>query len=358
MTELSRSSRTALVLGATGGVGGAIARALADHGWSVRAMVRDPARASVGWPAARLTPDFVSGDAMVREDVIRAARQGRPAEIIVHAVNPPGYRDWDKLVLPMIDNTIAAARAVDGARVVLPGTVYNYDPAVTPAISAATPQTAKTRKGRIRVALEQRLADAAPDVPSLILRAGDFLGPGARSSWVSQAMLTAGAPVRKITTMAKGVPHAYAYLPDLAEAFAQLLDSPDRLLPHECLQFEGLWDADGRTLVETIRGVVGRSVPERSFPWWLMRLAAPFGGFPREAIEIEPVWRHPMRLDNTRLVELLGAEPRTPLSLAIEQSLADIGCLPDATAAPSHTCALYLSSKSHHLKADPRSRTP
>jgi len=201
-------------------------------------------------------------------------------------------------------------------------------------ISAVTPQTATTRKGRIRVALEQRLADAAPDVPSLILRAGDFFGPGARSSWVSQAMLTPGAPVRKVTSMAKGVPHSYAYLPDLAEAFAQLLDKPRRLSSHECLQFEGVWDADGRTMVNTILAVVGRDVPERSFPWWLMRLAAPFGGFPREAIEIEPVWRHPMRLDNTRLVDLLGAEPRTPLSLAMERSLTDIGCLPDAPAAP------------------------
>ncbi|WP_292294896.1 hypothetical protein [Marivita sp.] len=197
-----------------------------------------------------------------------------------------------------------------------------------------TPQTATTRKGRIRVALEQRLADAAPDVPSLILRAGDFFGPGARSSWVSQAMLTPGAPVRKVTSMAKGVPHSYAYLPDLAEAFAQLLDKPRRLSSHECLQFEGVWDADGRTMVNTILAVVGRDVPERSFPWWLMRLAAPFGGFPREAIEIEPVWRHPMRLDNTRLVDLLGAEPRTPLALAMQRTLADIGCLPDAPAAP------------------------
>ena len=35
-------------------------------------------------------------------DVIAAARG---AALIVHAVNPPGYRDWDKLVLPMLDST-------------------------------------------------------------------------------------------------------------------------------------------------------------------------------------------------------------------------------------------------------------
>jgi hypothetical protein len=51
--------------------------------------------------------------------------------VIVHAVNPPGYRNWAQLVLPMLDNTIAAAKA-EGATIVLPGTVYNYGPDAFP----------------------------------------------------------------------------------------------------------------------------------------------------------------------------------------------------------------------------------
>jgi len=43
--------------------------------------------------------------------------------------------------------------------------------------------------------------------------------------------------------------------------------------------------------------------------------------------EIEPVWKHPMRLDNRRLVELIGAEPHTPLDQAVADALADMGCL-------------------------------
>jgi len=37
-----------------------------------------------------------------------------------------------------------------------------------------------------------------------------------------------------------------------------------------------------------------------------------------------------MRLDNTRLVDLLGREPRTPLGLAMGRSLIDMGCLSKA----------------------------
>ena len=59
----------------------------------------------------------------------------------------------------------------------------------------------------------------------------------------------------------------------------------------------------------------------KSLPWWLLRLAAPFGGFPREALEVRPFWRHPLRLDDTRLVALLGEEPRTPLDVAVARAL-------------------------------------
>jgi nucleoside-diphosphate-sugar epimerase len=188
----------------------------------------------------------------------------------------------------------------------------------------------KSRKGAIRVALEERLEQAAPEVPSLILRAGDFFGPGARASWFAQAMVSPGMPVRRIVNPARGCGHSWAYLPDLAEAFAQLAEEPERLRPFERLQFEGLYDDSGARMVDTIRRVSGRRVRAYGFPWWLMRLLAPFGGFPREAAEIAPHWRHAVRLDNSRLVELIGREPKTPLDDAVKASLVDMGCLGDS----------------------------
>jgi hypothetical protein len=53
------------------------------------------------------------------------------AQAIVHAVNPPEYRNWAALVLPMIENTIAAAKT-SGARILLPGTIYNFGPDAFP----------------------------------------------------------------------------------------------------------------------------------------------------------------------------------------------------------------------------------
>jgi nucleoside-diphosphate-sugar epimerase len=317
--------KSALILGATGGIGGAIARALLDHGWEVRGLVRNVEKARAQ-PVTGSAIAWISGDAIRAEDVVRAADG---VSIIVHAVNPPGYADWDKLVLPMLDNTIAAARAAGGARVVLPGTIYNYDPARTPVITADSPQIPQSRKGAIRVEMEKRLVDAAPDVPSLILRAGDFFGPGARASWFSQAMIAPGKPVSRIVNPARGGGHSWAYLPDLAEAFAQLLDSDDKLDTSERVQFEGLYDGNGKQMTEGLRRVTDRTLPERKFPWWLMQILAPFAVFPREATEIAPYWRHPVKLDNTRLTQLIGEEPHTSLDQALAATLADMGSLPD-----------------------------
>lgn len=297
-----------------------MAKALLARGWPVRALVRDRARAGTRWLDAEI--EWIEGDAMDRNTVIDAAEG---TATIVHALSPAGYRNWDRLILPMIDNSIAAARAAGGARIVLPGTLYNYDPERTSLVSEASPQSPRTAKGRIRVALERRLADAADECPVLILRAGDFIGGDARSSWFSQALVRPGRPVARLLNPGKGVGHSWAYLPDLAEAFVLLLERPQALRPFEALQFAGYWDPNGTLLPRVIRDVIGREVPERAFPWWLMRLLAPFGGFPRAVRDVEPYWRNPMRLDNSRLVTLLGSEPHTRIEAAISDTLSRLG---------------------------------
>jgi nucleoside-diphosphate-sugar epimerase len=321
---MMQAGRTALVLGATGGIGGAIAAQLGKQGWTVRALVRDAARAEATWKGWGRDPAWITGDAMNRADVVAAA-QG--VDAIVHAVNPPGYRNWDRLVLPMMENTIAAARAAGGARVVLPGTIYNFDPTQVAVVDADSPQSPRSRKGVIRVRLERMLEEAAPSVPSLIVRAGDFFGADARASWFSQAMIKPGEPVRRLLNPAKGPGHSWAYLPDLAETVVRAMVASDRLPPFERVQFEGYCDTTGEGMIAALRAAVGRDVPQVAFPWWAMHWLAPFGGFPREAAEIAPYWRHPMRLDNRRLVELIGPEPRTPLDQAVAVTLEALDCL-------------------------------
>jgi nucleoside-diphosphate-sugar epimerase len=219
------SNRSALVLGATGGVGGEVARRLIAAGWTVHALKRDPAKLSAADKASGLV--WHRGDAMSAADDAAAAAGG---SVTAHAVNPRGYRNWGKFVLPMLDNTIAAARA-NGARIVLPGTVYNFGPDAFPDLRETSPQNPVTAKGRIRVEMERRLREAAStEVGVLIVRAGDFFGPKAGNNWFSQGLVKAGKPISAITYPGKhGIGHQWAYLPDVAQTMARLLEKSDML---------------------------------------------------------------------------------------------------------------------------------
>jgi nucleoside-diphosphate-sugar epimerase len=319
--EVNIMERTALVIGATGGVGGETAVALLARGWKVRALHRRPEEAARTSIDPRI--EWVAGDAMVPASVLAAAGG---VSVIVHGANPPGYRNWKGLVLPMLGSTIAAARAV-GARVVLPGTVYNYGPEVLPRVRETAEQRPRTRKGAIRVEMERRLKDSG--VPALVVRAGDFFGPRAKNNWFSQGIVTPGRPVRWLAYPAKaGVGHGWAYLPDLARTIALLLDREAELEPFAVFHFRGHWFDRGIAIAEAVRRVAPAPkawiVP---FPWLLIYLLAPFVETFREMIEVRWVWKQPLELVNDKLVAFLGEEPHTPLDVALGETLRGLGCL-------------------------------
>src|SRR5476649_2045017 len=304
---MSNTSPTALILGATGGIGGAVAQRLLADGWKIKALHRKAAaQAQAGSHAGRM--DWIQGDAMHRDDVVGAA-QG--VSLIVHAVNPPGYRNWAGLVLPMIDNSIAAARA-GGARILLPGTVYNYGPDAFPIIDEESPQQPVTRKGAIRVELEARLQAAAADgVRTLIVRAGDFFGPRTGNSWFAQGLVKPGKPVTAISYPGSvGIGHQWAYLPDVAETMVRLVEKEALLKVFDVFQMDGHWDADGTQMVAAIGSAVGKPGLKASpMPWWAMMLASPFVTVLREMREMRYLWQQPVRMSNQRLLAALGAEP-------------------------------------------------
>ncbi|MBB5573240.1 MULTISPECIES: NAD-dependent epimerase/dehydratase family protein [Rhizobium] len=322
MTEQTNTGKTALVLGATGGIGGAVARGLAARGWRIRALNRNAAE------AARREPgfDWVQGDAMQAGDVLKAAAG---VEVIVHAVNPPGYRNWGQLVLPMLDSTIAAAKAV-GARIVLPGTVYNFGPDVLPNVTEDSPQHPQTRKGAIRVEMERRLKAAAEaGTPVIILRAGDFFGERVTNSWFSQGVVKPGKPVASVTNPGRaGIGHQWAYLPDVAETMIRLIEKGDALPTFAVYHMRGHWDGDGQQMIGAIERVVGHRVKAKSFPWWILPLAAPFVPLMKELREMRYLWKVPLQMRNDKLLAVLGEEPHTPIDEAVKTSLAALGCLP------------------------------
>ncbi len=313
----------------------------------MRALHRRPEQAAKTAIDPRI--EWVAGDAMNAASVLAAARG---VSVIVHAANPPGYRNWKGLVLPMLDSTIAAARAV-GARVVLPGTVYNFGPEVLPRVRETAEQRPRTRKGAIRVEMERRLRESG--VPALVVRSGDFFGPRASTnSWFGQGIVQPGRAVRWLMYPAKpDVGHTWAYLPDLARTIALLLDRAQELEPFAVFHFRGHWFDRGIALAEATRRAAGAPrawiVP---FPWLLVYLLAPFVETFREMIEMRWLWRQSLELVNDKLVSFLGEEPHTPLDVALADTLRGLGCLPHG---PDAAASLVYDASSCGPKSSLRS---
>jgi nucleoside-diphosphate-sugar epimerase len=315
---MNTNTRTALVLGITGGIGGEAARALLARGWQVRALHRRPIGVA-GASGLAEEVEWLQGDVMCRDDVMQAAAG---VSVIVHAVNPPRYHNWAGLALPMLENTLAAAKA-QRARVLFPGTIYNFGPDAFPRLSETSPQNPLTRKGRIRVSMEERLRSAAKEgARVLIVRAGDYFGPRAGNTWFSQGLLANQRQVRRVFYPGpRELGHAWAYLPDLAETMARLLEQDQRLADFEVFHFRGHWLARGADMAAAVCRAAGISTRRiYAFPWWAVRLAAPFVEVCREMLEMRYLWNTPAELDNTRLREFIGAEPHTPLDEAVARS--------------------------------------
>ncbi len=321
-----------LVLGATGGIGGEVATAFLRRSWTVKALTRRPE--AVAERFGRIPGlSWVKGDAMNAADVANAADG---AAVIFHGAHPARYAHWDDWGLTMLENSIAAAKA-SGARLILPGNVYNYGPDAGAFVGETAPQNPLTVKGRIRVAMERRLQEAARDgVRSLVVRAADFIGANAPSSWFGTAMVKSGRALGAITYPGKrDVGHGFAYLPDLAEAIARLAEIDDKLAPAETVHFGGHWFERGSDFTDAVGRAAGiADLKVKRFPWFAIFLARPVWPLARGLWEMHYLWREPLRLDNRKLVSLIGPEPHTPAEAMLRTTLEGLGCLPLETKAP------------------------
>ncbi|HEV7356356.1 MAG TPA: NAD(P)H-binding protein [Steroidobacteraceae bacterium] len=313
------ATRTALVIGITGSLGREVAGALLRNRWQVRALHRDPSAAASSSKLPN-SVQWVKGDAMQPSDVAEAARG---TELIVHAANPPNYRNWRGLALPMLDNTIAAAR-ISNARILLPATIYNFGANVPSVVTENSPQIPTSRKGEVRVEMELKLQKASLEgVRSIVVRAGDFFGPGAGNSWLTRGMVMSPDRARSVYYPGpREVGHSWAYLPDLAETMARLIDCGRPMSAYDVFHFRGHWFERGVEMAEGACRALSISTHRiKPFPWWAVKLGSPFVNAFREMLEMRYLWQVPLQLDNSKLRTLIGAEAHTPLEAALAATL-------------------------------------
>jgi nucleoside-diphosphate-sugar epimerase len=309
------SSRpSVLILGANGRLGCAAAQAFDAAGWQVYAQVRRDA-----------SPEVPAGAVLVRAPLsnpAQVAALAANASVVVHAVNPI-YTRWDEEALPALGAGLQIADQL-GAHFMLPGNVYNFGESMPGLLGEQTPQRPSTRKGELRVEMEALMAQRASRgrCTASVVRAGDFFGAGT-GTYLDLVVVKSLSTGKLVYPGPLGVKHAWAYLPDLAQAFVRVA-SIERPAPFAVWHFEG-HTLTGHEFLDATEAALKDLGLDRAFkrgelPWRLIRAGGLVLPMWRELARMSYLWRVAHALDGSRLAAL-GGLSHTPLQQALRASL-------------------------------------
>jgi len=304
-----------LVLGATGGIGHWTAVKLVERGEPVRVLVRDPERFRRSWPEAKGV-DVVAGDALVAEDVLRAA-QG--ATTIFHGVNVP-YPEWAAKANPMLANTVSAAQTV-GARVVFPGNVYVFGHARAEWVREDHPMEPHTRKGRLRLQMERHLEELhrTEGLAFTIVRMPDFYGPFVVNRLYADIFRNALRGRSMPWYGDLDVPSEFLFIPDGGEAMVRAGMDPSS--DGETYHVPGAGVTSPREFLGLVAQAAGSKSRPRAIPGWLLALVGIANPEAREFREMMYLKRERFILDGSKFRQKFGVVPSTPYTTGVHETL-------------------------------------
>lgn len=246
------------------------------------------------------------------------------ADVIVNTLNPP-YDDWEDKVPAMARNVIAAAEAT-GATHMLPGNVYNFGYGIGMNTAEGARFVPSTQKAKIRIGMEELFRRTAEEkgVRTVIIRAGDFYGGRRPGTWHDLMIL---AKLERDVFVWPGpmdLPHAFAYLPDLARAFVEIAERRADLGVFETFHFEGHTQS-GEEVQAMAETIIGRKLKRRRVPWPLLRVAGLAVPLMREVSLMSYLWRTPHSLDGSRFKTFLPNFSTTTQAQALRETIAAQG---------------------------------
>ncbi|MEM7470394.1 MAG: epimerase [Pseudomonadota bacterium] len=281
--------KTVLILGASGRFGRNALSSFSWAGWEVRTFDR-------------------------QTDQLEDAAWG--ADLIINAWNP-AYPDWANDVPRFTEEIIRVAKD-SGATVLIPGNLYNYGHHMPSMVSENTPHRATNPLGQIRIDMETAYRDSG--VKTIILRAGDYIDTEASGNWFDK-IITAKAAKGIITYPGDpGIPHAWAFLPDVTDMAAAIADDLDALDTITEVCAPG-FTITGHALAQHIAAVTDRAQKLRQMSWLPIKLASPFWPMGKSLLEMRYLWDTPHQIASENMQALLPDFIPTSLENALAASL-------------------------------------
>jgi dihydroflavonol-4-reductase len=314
----------ALVTGATGKVGNAVARALLERGTDVRVLIRDPARAGGALPA---DAELLRGDVTEPDSVERAA-QG--CELVFNAMGLPEQWVADEGVFERVNarGTETVVRAADRAgvrRVVHTSTidVFHAEPGERFDESRVADYPKGTAYERSKQRAEDEALAARDGMEVVIVNPAGVYGPGPSASASFDRDLFAPLVRKRLPALPPG---------GTGVAFAEGVAKGHLLAAERGRDGERYILCDRhvslRELAETVVAVAGRGRVPPTLPAPVARALAAAGEGVARAIRRPPLlpqgqlhffmWN--AKPDSTKAQRELGFEP-TPLEEGVRRTL-------------------------------------
>jgi nucleoside-diphosphate-sugar epimerase len=304
------------LLGATGAVGKALAAKLAERGQPFRVVGRSEERLRQEF---RLYEPLVEYCVVDLTDSGAAARAAAGVDTIFYTVGVP-YPQFEQH--PKLTRVALEAAAAAGVRhFVHLSTVYPYGVPQQEFVSESHPRNPKAFKGRMRKEQEDLVlaANNPYGMQTTILRAPDFYGPDSELSYVRaifDAALKGGTAnvIGPIDT-----PHEFIFVPDLAETLIALSEREEA--------YGKAWNVAGpglittRQFAEQVFGTVHQKPRLRVAGKFMLHVLGFFNPFLREVVEMHYLWTTPVKLDDTRLRQLLPNLHKTPYTDGIRATI-------------------------------------
>ncbi len=295
-----------------GPTGAATVERLVARGQAVRVVQRKrPQQLPTG-------VEFAVCDVLDADDVKRAMAGAEQAVVTIGFE----YRGdvWQAAWPKAMRNLLAAAEAAN-VRVVQIDNLYMYGPQ-DEALHEDMPLTSHGRKPAARSAATRlwQAAARAGRVRWAALRAPDFYGAGVMNSHIGAtglASIAQGKAAQMIIT--PDIPHAFAYVPDIARAAETLLDAPDDA-------FNQVWHAPcaptrtPRELLQMGADVVGVKLKVMSIPPVLLPLLGLVSPMMRELAEMRFTWNRPYHVDTTKFARRFWSTA-TPFEVGIPAAM-------------------------------------
>jgi nucleoside-diphosphate-sugar epimerase len=306
---VSDADKVHVVVGASGGTGGALVRELVRRGRQVRAVNRS------GRLQAPAGVQVLAGDAT---DADRMREVCRGAGVVYNAVNVP-FLQWRETFPAAVDGVLAGARAAD-ARMVFVDDTWMYGRVAAP-MTEDLPYRPVSNKGVLRAWLAERVlaAHAAGHARTVIGRAPELYGPGVESVLGATVFRPALGNGRALWFGDPDQPLGPMFIDDFAHGLADLGEHDAALgrawhlptpAPTTARGFMRLLAAEVRRPVRIVR--VGPAAAR------VLGVALPVV---REGAEMLYQFRQPHSVDATAYRSVFGAGRVTPYEEGIRRTV-------------------------------------